>query len=81
MPGEDIRSLNLELKILEAYTRDVGRGVARLDYDSMDSLGASTGEVIELKGGKKTEVVGDLSPNVYLCILLMRDIGVSRTIH
>ena len=28
------------LKVLEAYTRDVGRGVARIDYDTMDSLSA-----------------------------------------
>jgi transitional endoplasmic reticulum ATPase len=49
MPSKDTRSLNLDLKILEAYTRDVGRGVARLDYESMDSLGASTGDIIELK--------------------------------
>ena len=40
----------LSIKILEAYTRDVGRGVARIDYESMDSLGASTGDVIEIKG-------------------------------
>ena len=57
MPGKDTRTLNLDLKILEAYTRDVGRGVARLDYDSMDSLGASTGDVIELKGGEKSRSV------------------------
>ncbi len=44
----------LSLKILEAYTRDVGRGVARIDYDSMDSLGASTGDVIEIKGKRRT---------------------------
>ena len=24
----------ISLKVLEAYTRDVGRGVARIDYDS-----------------------------------------------
>jgi transitional endoplasmic reticulum ATPase len=42
------------LKVLEAYTRDVGRGVARIDYDSMDSLGASTGDVIELRGKRRT---------------------------
>ncbi|HJW20069.1 MAG TPA: CDC48 family AAA ATPase, partial [Candidatus Nitrosotalea sp.] len=36
------------------YTRDVGRGVARIDYDSMDSLGASTGDVIEIKGKRRT---------------------------
>jgi transitional endoplasmic reticulum ATPase len=44
----------LDLKVLEAYTRDVGRGVARIDYDSMDSLGASTGDVIEIKGKRRT---------------------------
>ncbi|MGA9153620.1 MAG: AAA family ATPase, partial [Candidatus Nitrosopolaris sp.] len=42
------------LKVLEAYTRDVGRGLARIDYDTMDSLGASTGDIIEIKGKRKT---------------------------
>src|SRR5919112_2673090 len=44
------------LKILEAYTRDVSRGVARIDYDSMDSLSASTGDVIEIKGKDRRTV-------------------------
>ncbi|RNJ76268.1 MAG: AAA family ATPase [Nitrosopumilus sp. B06] len=44
----------LALKVLEAYTRDVGRGVARIDYDSMDTLSASTGDVIEIKGKRRT---------------------------
>jgi transitional endoplasmic reticulum ATPase len=44
----------LSLKVLEAYTRDVGRGVARIDYDSMDTLTASTGDVIEIKGKRRT---------------------------
>ena len=44
----------LSLKVLEAYTRDVGRGVARIDYDSMDSLIASTGDVVEIKGKRRT---------------------------
>ena len=44
----------LSLKVLEAYTRDVGRGVARIDYDSMDSLNASTGDVIEIRGKRRT---------------------------
>jgi transitional endoplasmic reticulum ATPase len=44
----------LALKVLEAYTRDVGRGVARIDYDSMDTLRASTGDVIEIKGKRRT---------------------------
>ncbi len=44
----------LSLKVLEAYTRDVGRGVSRIDYDSMDTLNASTGDVIEIKGKRRT---------------------------
>jgi transitional endoplasmic reticulum ATPase len=47
------------LKILEAYTRDVGRGVARIDYDSMDSLGVATGDVIQIRG-KRTTVAKSL---------------------
>ena len=42
------------LKVLEAYTRDVGRGVARVDYEAMDALDASTGDVIEIRGKRKT---------------------------
>src|ERR1700756_262872 len=44
----------VQLKVLESYTRDVGRGVARIDYDSMDSLTASTGDVIEIRGKRRT---------------------------
>ena len=44
----------VNLKVLEAYTRDVGRGVVRLDYDAMDSLDASTGDIIEIKGKRRT---------------------------
>ncbi len=44
----------LSLKVLEAYTRDVGRGIARIDYDTMDALSASTGDVIEITGKKVT---------------------------
>src|ERR671935_3333401 len=47
---------SLSLKVLEAYTRDVGRGVARIDYDSMNSLHVSTGDVIEVKGDKRRTV-------------------------
>ena len=53
MPGEN--ALNADLKILEAYSRDVGRGIARIDYDSMGLLNASTGDVIEIRGGKKSK--------------------------
>ncbi len=44
----------LPLKVLEAYTRDVGRGTARIDYDTMKSLDATTGDIIEIKGKRRT---------------------------
>ncbi len=44
----------VQLKVLEAYTRDVGRGVTRIDYDAMKALDASTGDVIEIKGKRRT---------------------------
>ena len=57
----------ISLKVLEAYTRDVGRGVARIDYDSMDTLNASTGDVIEVKGNE------ELLQNVYLFTHQMKE--------
>ncbi|MGB6463838.1 MAG: CDC48 family AAA ATPase [Nitrosotalea sp.] len=44
----------IQLKILEAYSRDVGRGVARLDYESMDALGVSSGDIVEITGKRKS---------------------------
>ena len=44
----------ISLKVLEAYTRDVGRGIARIDYDTMDSLAVSTGDVIQIRGKRRT---------------------------
>jgi len=53
MPPNDNDTLNLELKILEAYSRDIGRGIARIDYDSMDSIIATTGDIIEIRVDEK----------------------------
>ena len=47
-------SNTITLKALESYTRDVGRGIARIDYDVMDSLGMSTGDVVEVRGKRRT---------------------------
>ncbi|MCP8305089.1 MAG: CDC48 family AAA ATPase [archaeon] len=44
----------ISLKVLEAYTRDVGRGVARIDYETMDALDASTGDVVEIRSKRRT---------------------------
>lgn len=44
----------IDLKVFEAYDRDAGRYVARIDYDSMSSIGANTGDIITIKGKRKT---------------------------
>src|SRR5438445_3312541 len=43
-----------ELQVLEAYTRDVGRGVARIDTKTMEDLDLVMGDVIEITGKRKT---------------------------
>lgn len=44
----------INLIILEAYPRDVGRAVARIDYESMEALCASTGDVLEITGKRRS---------------------------
>ena len=43
------------MKVLEAYTRDVGRGVVRIDYTTMDKLKLTTGDPVSITG-KRTFV-------------------------
>ncbi|MDE1727433.1 MAG: AAA family ATPase, partial [Thaumarchaeota archaeon] len=43
----------INLVILEAYTRDVGR-VARIDHKSMEALCASPGDILEITGKKRS---------------------------
>jgi hypothetical protein len=40
----------VSLKVLAAYARDMGRGVVRVDHNSMDTLKVSTGDVVEVIG-------------------------------
>ncbi|MEM1985588.1 MAG: CDC48 family AAA ATPase [Nitrososphaeria archaeon] len=47
-------SEGIRLQVMEAYPRDVGRGIARVDYSVMDALQAHTGDVIEIRGRKRT---------------------------
>ncbi len=38
------------LRVAEAYYRDVGRGIARIDPDVMEKLGLQSGDVVEIVG-------------------------------
>ncbi|MDE1840237.1 MAG: hypothetical protein KGH87_10015, partial [Thaumarchaeota archaeon] len=42
------------LTVLESYTRDVGRGIARIDNEMMEKLGLSKDNIIEIKGKRRT---------------------------
>ena len=42
----------ISLRVLAAYARDIGRGVARMDGRSMNVLGVSDGDIIEIIGKK-----------------------------
>ncbi len=45
---------SISLKVLEAWDRDAGRGVVRVDAETMEALGASAGDVLEVLGRRRT---------------------------
>ncbi len=48
---------SIQLKVAEAVSRDVGRGIARIDPQVMENLGiADSGEVVKLSGKRETVV-------------------------
>ncbi len=47
---------NLTLKVKEALSKDVGRGLARIDPKDMESLGIEVGEIVAIEGKRKTPV-------------------------
>ncbi len=49
--------MECELKVAEAHSNDVGRGVARVDPQVIEKLGLTTGDVIEITGKKKTVAI------------------------
>jgi len=52
----------ITLKVAEARSRDVGRGIGRLDPKDMEEMGVSVGDVIELEGKKRT--VAKVMPHI-----------------
>jgi transitional endoplasmic reticulum ATPase len=48
------KAKSLTLKAAEAESRDVGRGIARLDPKDMEKIDVSVGDIIGLEGKKKT---------------------------
>jgi len=46
-----------ELFVAEALKTDVGRGIVRLDSETMERIGVTTGDVVEIKGKKSTVAI------------------------
>jgi transitional endoplasmic reticulum ATPase len=46
-----------EVCVAEAYHRDAGRGIARLNKDLMENVGAISGDIISIQGKRKTYAV------------------------
>jgi len=44
----------LTLRVAEAKPRDVGRGIARLDPNDLEKIGAEVGDIIQVEGKRKT---------------------------
>lgn len=53
MSGSNITTL----RVIEAQSRDVGRGIARIDPKVMQDLGLTPGDVVEISGKRKTVAI------------------------
>lgn len=49
--------VEIQLRVGDARQRDVGRGIARLDQRTMQKLGISAGDVIEIVGKRTTSAI------------------------
>ena len=47
----------VSLRVAEARSRDVGRGIARLDPEAMEKLGLTPGDVVEISGKRRTVAI------------------------
>ena len=52
--GSDNGQKSLTLRVAEAQARDAGRGIARIDPDNLEQLGAAIGDIVEIAGKGRT---------------------------
>ena len=52
--GSENGQKSLTLRVAEAQARDVGRGIARIDPDNLEQLGAAIGDIVEIAGKGRT---------------------------
>ncbi|MEW6228044.1 MAG: AAA family ATPase, partial [Bacillota bacterium] len=49
-----MEEFTLTLRVAEAYPRDVGRGIVRMDPMDLDVLGVEVGDIVEIHGKRRT---------------------------
>ncbi len=54
MVDESAAAAALELSVAEIFIEDVGKGLARFDPDDASGLGATLGDIVEIRGEKRT---------------------------
>jgi transitional endoplasmic reticulum ATPase len=54
MASEHVDLPVLKLKVAEALSRDVGRGIARMGPEDLDQLGVAVGDMVEITGKRAT---------------------------
>ncbi|MEM2924298.1 MAG: CDC48 family AAA ATPase [Methanocellales archaeon] len=47
----------VQLRVAEAYHRDAGRGIARIDLETMQKLGLVSGDIVEIEGKDKASAI------------------------
>ncbi len=47
----------VQLRVAEAYHRDAGRGIARVDMETMQKLGLVSGDIVEIEGKDKASAI------------------------
>ena len=54
MASEHVEVPVLKLKVAEALSRDVGRGIARMGPEDLEKLGVAVGDMVEIAGKRTT---------------------------
>src|SRR5438093_3452232 len=57
MVGDHMKDSDKVLRVAEARTRDVGRGIARIDSSVMEALGVEEGDIVEIFGTRHTVAI------------------------
>ncbi|HIQ51152.1 MAG TPA: AAA family ATPase [Nautiliaceae bacterium] len=68
----------IKLKVAESYQQDVGKGIVRIDRDTMKEIGIREGDPVEIEGNKKTVAIARSSFPSDIGLGIIRMDGLTR---